>query len=234
MVQRALRKRDLDLRVAAPATVVSYTPATQTAMCTIGFLKVTATDTPAGEVAVPLPPELVEARVAIAQGTTWSDQPPIPVPGDTGLLIFADRALDQWYRGGGLPVDPAIGRTHDQADAIFFPGLAPDARLSAPALNPLARTIEAPAIHLGAAAAQPAVRGTLAVAALNAYATALTAAATALNGIAQTFYAIPAPTPANQTAMAAGFAAWSTATGAAQTALASSLAGALSTKVLVE
>jgi hypothetical protein len=152
LIQRALRKRDLDLRVAAPATVVSYTPATQTAMCTIGFLRVTATDTPAGEVAVPMPPELVSARVAVAQGTTWSDQPPIPVAGDTGLLIFADRALDQWYRGAGLPVDPALGRTHDQADAIFFPGLSPDARLSTPALNPLGRTIDAPQIVLGAAA----------------------------------------------------------------------------------
>ena len=153
MIQRALRKHDLDLRVAAPATVVTYTPATQVARCTLGFLRISSQTSPAGEVEVPLPPELVDARVAVAQGATHSDHLPI-APGDTGLLIFADRALDQWYRGGGSAVDPAIGRAHDQADAVFFPGLAPDAKRALPPSPALAaaRVIDAPTIALGAAA----------------------------------------------------------------------------------
>jgi len=158
MIQRALRKHDLDLRVAAPATVVTYTPATQVARCTLGFLRISSQTSPAGEVEVPLPPELVDARVAVAQGATHSDHLPI-APGDTGLLIFADRALDQWYRAKPVagvvpPVDPAIGRAHDQADAVFFPGLAPDAKRALPPSPALAaaRVIDAPTIALGAAA----------------------------------------------------------------------------------
>ena len=155
LLRRAMRERDLSLRVACPGTVVAYTPATQTATVTLGFLRVQSTNTPAGEVEVLLPPELVRARVAVVQGATHSDHVPI-APGDTGLLLFADRALDQWYQQGGAPVDPVDGRAHDQADAVFVPGLAPDARRSAPPTPALlaaqARVIDAPQIALGAAA----------------------------------------------------------------------------------
>lgn len=180
LIARMIRKRDLDLRVAAPASVVSYDPITQTAMCTLGYLRVASQEVPAasGELLAPLPPELVRARVAVVQGATHSDHIPI-APGDTGLLVFCDRALDQWYIAGGAAVDPGAGRTHDQADAVFLPGLAPDAKRSTPPVIPTARTIDAPTIALGSAAAPvtgAALRGgEVAVAALAA-ATALTAA----------------------------------------------------------
>ena len=235
---RALRRNtELGLCVMKPGTVVSYDPLTQTAQCTVGFLRVPAQglDGLPGELGAPMPPELVAARVAVLQGASHSDHVPI-TPGDTGILIFADRALDQWYRQGGAPVDPGHARTHDQADAVFLPGLSPDARRSAPPLNPLgARTIDAPIIALGAGAvSEPVVRGLLLSTALNTYAGAITAANTALNAAAQIFYAIPAPTPPQQAAMATAFAAWNTATIAAQTALTSALTASLSTKVFVE
>jgi hypothetical protein len=153
MVRNERRNCELGLCVMKPATVVSYDSTTQIAQCTIGFLRVPAqgVDGVPGEIPAPLPPELVSARVAVLQGSTHSDHVPIS-PNDTGMLIFADRALDQWYRGAGLPVDPGHARTHDQADAVFIPGLAPDAGRSLPPVNPTARTIDAPQIVLGSAA----------------------------------------------------------------------------------
>lgn len=153
LVARMIRKRDLDLRVAAPGSVVSYDPITQTAMCTLGYLRVTSQEVPAasGELLAPMPPELVRARVAVVQGATHSDHLPI-APGDTGLLVFCDRALDQWYLAGGAAVDPGSGRAHDQADAVFLPGLAPTGRQAPPAAIPTARTINATTIALGSAA----------------------------------------------------------------------------------
>ncbi len=148
-MRNALRAYALEHCGMKPATVVAYTPATQTATCTVGFLRVPSPEANLPE--VPLPPELVEARVAVLQGSTHSDHVPI-LPGDTGLLIFADRAMDLWYRGGGAPVDPVHPRAHNQADAVFIPGLAPDSGRSTPPTIPAARTIDAPLIALGSGA----------------------------------------------------------------------------------
>ncbi|MEC9048882.1 MAG: Gp138 family membrane-puncturing spike protein [Planctomycetota bacterium] len=151
-VRQEIREALMETACVRPAHVVKYVPATQTAQCLIGFLRARTIETPAGEVETPQPPDPVFARVALLQGSTHSDQVPI-LPGDTGLLLFADRALDLWYRAPApAPVDPVNGRLHDQADAIFIPGLSPDAGLSTPALNPLARTIDAPVVNIGAAA----------------------------------------------------------------------------------
>ena len=79
--------------------------------------------------------------VALADGTT-ADLPVInevPVvwprgggailsfplqPGDTVLLIFSERSLDEWCQQGGAstPSDP---RSHDLSDAVAIPGLYP-------------------------------------------------------------------------------------------------------------
>ena len=154
----------LDLRVAAPGTVSGpYDPVTQSVPVTVGFLRIASTEIPPGiELEVPEPPEVIPAaRVAIVQGSLHSDQPPVPIVGDTGLLIFLDRALDMWNRAPlGAPVDPVNSRTHNVADAVFIPGLSPLALASTPAANPLARTIDAPIVQLGAAATEFAIAGT--------------------------------------------------------------------------
>lgn len=177
-VKRELRNHELETRVSAPGQVVTYDPATQIAQCAVGYLQVLAADVPgAGEVETPMRPDLVNARVALLQGATHSDHPPIS-PLDTGMLFFLDRALDAWLLGPGSPVDPVDGRAHDMADAVFVPGLAPDARRRPPPSNPAARTIEAPAIALGGAAVPVtgnALRGGQVSAAITAPLAALTA-----------------------------------------------------------
>lgn len=53
-------------------------------------------------------------------------------PGDTGMLICADRSLDSYAASdGGKPVDPADPRCHQLTDAIFVPGLVPHAKQTA-------------------------------------------------------------------------------------------------------
>lgn len=220
-VRRELRNHELALRVAAPCTVVAYDPATQIAQCTVGYLQVQSVDTPGvGEVEVPLRPDVVNARVAVVQGATHSDHVPI-APGDTGLLVFLDRALDTWLAQttpappAPIPMDPIDGRAHDMADAVFIPGLAPDDFRAAPPSNPLARTIEAPVIALGAGAADAPLLGT----SIN---TALAPARSALFGTPVS----ASPDPATVTAVAANKTAI--------LAIIDALAANVSTKVVIE
>lgn len=44
--------------------------------------------------------------------------------GDTGLVVFSERSLDEWLNGGGV-VAPEDPRKFDLSDAIFLPGLVP-------------------------------------------------------------------------------------------------------------
>jgi len=234
-LKKMKRLTELGLRVAAPGSVIAYNPLTQTAQVQIGYLPIRSEDTPAGEVETPEAPIIIPAaQVAWVQGATHYDYAPL-APGDSGLCVFCDRALDLWYstppggRVGGAAgsVDPVDGRAHDPADAVFFPGLSPAATRSPPPVNPAARTIEAPIIALGAAAAAagPALRGTPVSAAFTAYTTALTTAGgvwtTATGGV-----------PAVATPLING--TYILAAIAANTALVATLATWLSNKVFVE
>jgi len=45
--------------------------------------------------------------------------------GDTGLLIFGERSIDDWLALGGDDVEPTSRRTYDLSDAVFLPGIEP-------------------------------------------------------------------------------------------------------------
>lgn len=116
---------DIELRVHAPARVVSFDPATCKATVRVELLPVNdvlGEDVPD----IPLVLQLVPVRYqrATSGGTT------IPLlPGDTGHVSFSDRALAAWLQNGNpvAPVDPESGRCHDLGDAFFEPGLMTDA-----------------------------------------------------------------------------------------------------------
>ena len=151
----ALRKHgrnlELQLHVAAPGTIVSYDASTQQAEVTLGFRAVPLEE---DGVEAPDPPIKIPGVRVMWPGSSVSyDTHPL-VAGDTGLLIFADRALDEWYRKGGA-VDPIDARAHSLADAVFLPGLRPDANAITPPTDATARVIHHDAlIKLGAAASQ--------------------------------------------------------------------------------
>lgn len=169
------RNHDLRLRVAIPGQVVTYTAATQTVTVIVSALTVEDRGIP---LAVPDPPlQLSNVPVAFLAGMGGLAYDTIPiVPGDTGLLICCDRALDEWRRRGE-PCDPVDGRTHSLADAVFLPGLRPTPAVITPPPSLTARVIEAPLINLGVAATDFALQGTTIAAAVTATAAALPAAA---------------------------------------------------------
>lgn len=151
------RERNVELRIAchAPATVVTYDPATSRADIVLGHVPVL--DLPAGDVPQ-APVKIPNVRVAWDQDSGGYDTRPLAA-GDTGEVSFHDRALDEWYRKGGS-VDPVDGRTHSLADAVFRPGLATDAGVITPPTDQTARVIEHTQIKLGRLATLAIARAT--------------------------------------------------------------------------
>lgn len=172
VLQKRDRNLELRLRVCSPATVVSYDPAVQTAVITLGFL--TVEDREDGTETPDPPIQLSGVRVAWEKSSPTSyDTRPL-FAGATGLVFFADRALDEWYRKGGS-VDPIDGRAHDLADAVFLPGLSPDATKIAVATDQTARVIESTLIKNGRNAADFLIKGTALSTALTPIISTLTA-----------------------------------------------------------
>lgn len=110
------------LRVSLPAVVQAYDPSTQTVDAHPQIQDSVQMED--GSVQ-PLPWEVVpHVPVAFPSGGGFRLTFPIQ-PGDTGLLVFADRGIDLWQQQGGegSPVDD---RRHHLSDAIFVPGVHPD------------------------------------------------------------------------------------------------------------
>jgi hypothetical protein len=152
--RRLQRKLQLELRVAAPAHVTKYDDATQRAVVALGFLpteRIEGVEVPTA----PIP--LFDVPVMLLGGSMGHVTVPI-VPGDTGLVIFTDRCLDQW-KLKGTPIEPGNPRTHDAADAVFIHGLRHNANGVKPTTDPSATVVEGPLVKLGKNAVQPAVRG---------------------------------------------------------------------------
>ncbi len=78
-------------------------------------------------------------------GLTWPLQ-----PGHTGLLVFADRSIDEWLVTGQSDNDPQHPRRHDYADGMFLPQLRPYGGLTASQVDGGAMVLSGDALHLGA------------------------------------------------------------------------------------
>ena len=217
-------------RVAAPATVETYNASTSTARVQLGWISQSA----AGVLGRPTP--LPAAPVVWLRGGGCSQAGGL-LPGDTGLVVVCSRSIDRWLlTGGAVPLES--DRVNEWHDGVFLPGLSPRSRplpsLAAstwysgrddgsaylsisqpPAAG--AAVLEGTLVRLGAAAAQPAVRGALLAAALQNY----------TSGMAAAILATP-PGTAPQNALLLG------AIGTLTAVLASDLTDILSTKVLVE
>lgn len=218
------RRVSLGLWVARPARVVTYDAATQRADLSLEVLTVVRGNTAAtADLMTPLPPmPLSRVPVMMPSGLGRAARVSMPLgPGDTGLVVFLDRSLEDWKRTG-VAGAPKGARAHSPADGVFFPGLWADvAPLGAlpplvPAPDPTALELEAAVIKLGALAVQPAVLGTALVDLVTTFATVVAAANTTWGG-----------NPATGVA-------FSTALGGALVDLATGAAGILSTKVRVQ
>lgn len=155
VVRRLKRQIELDIQCAAPAHVVSYDAATERATITIGHLPAPYQETPAGSVAAPSAPITV-SNVPVAFPGSSTARITFPISsGDTGLVVFADRAMLPWVESPiPGPVDPINARTHDYGDAVFLPGLKQQLPARVPPVSPTATVIDGPTIQIGATAAQ--------------------------------------------------------------------------------
>lgn len=110
------------VNVAAPATVVSYDRVSQSA--TVKIVPSFKRRNPSNDGAIEsyrVPP-IANVPVAFpgsgAVSMTW----PLSA-GDTGLIVFADRSIDEWTSTGSSETTPQDTRRHNVSDAIFIPGL---------------------------------------------------------------------------------------------------------------
>lgn len=117
---REVTKRQI--RVAMPAQVQAYDPATQTA--DVQPLIDDQIKQEDGTYArMPFP---VVAHVPVAFPGAGGFRLTFPVqPGDTGQLLVCDLTLDAWKQLGGRQ-SPLEQRRHHIADAVFYPGMHPD------------------------------------------------------------------------------------------------------------
>lgn len=160
LLKQLQRKIEMDIRVAAPATTLSYDPSTQRATVELGFRPVEATDS--GE-ELEDPIKLYNVPVSFPRASAGYIALPLAAGGgDTGMLVFSDRALANWLSTGGT-TDPINGRTHSLADGVFFPGITTDKAPIVSTSHAVAGTtiIEGDtAIHLGDGATEPVIKGT--------------------------------------------------------------------------
>lgn len=97
-----------------PGIVQSYDASTQTAMVQPAIMKVYEEG---GAQELPQVKALVHFP---ATQTAWVKLP--LAQGDRGMLIFAQRSLDEWWASGGV-VDPGDTVKFSMNDAVFVPGL---------------------------------------------------------------------------------------------------------------
>ena len=107
-----------DLHTAIPGIILSYDSTTQRATVQVAIKRKTTT----GETLQV--PEITEAPVVFPRSGDYQITFPL-VTNDSCLILFSERALDNWKPNGGI-TDPAqVARFHDYTDAIVIPGLCP-------------------------------------------------------------------------------------------------------------
>jgi protein gp138 len=102
---------------AAPGTVLSYDPATQSADVEVGVRRAVPSDR--GAPVVERAPVVANVPVAFPGGGGFFVSFPLGV-GDRVLLVFADRSIDR-YRQTGTSADPGDRRALGPAGAIAVP-----------------------------------------------------------------------------------------------------------------
>jgi protein gp138 len=173
IIERALAARVADVHVSMPGEIVSYDPATQTAVVRPGVRRVLLSED-GDQVAEELPPiENVPVSWPGGAGLTIHG---VLAAGDTGDIIFSSSSHNEWQATGNVST-PGNLKPHDLGSAKFYPGLrsrknaAPDVDNSIGIPGGLRLHFGASAVSVGAGA-QPVVLETLLVSALSAILTA--------------------------------------------------------------
>lgn len=119
------------IRCAMPGTIETFDPATQRCSVNPGFKLKVVLDGKASYVNLPI---IQNVPVVVPYGQASGLMLTFPVhQGDPCLLIFADRAIDNFLQTGQMAPPPineneniSSPRSHDLSDAICIPGLITD------------------------------------------------------------------------------------------------------------
>lgn len=114
LIARAVRKAAQDIRVAMPAKIISYDPATRLAR-----VQVLQSDRTEDGLTVDQP-VITDVPVFMPIGGGSAITTPIK-PGDTGIVHFADQDIGGWATDGDTS-PPDTDRRHSLSDAMFVPG----------------------------------------------------------------------------------------------------------------
>lgn len=110
-MKKAIKQGISNVHTAMPGTVLSYSGGVATVQPSLPF------NAPDGR-SVDMPPIVgVPVVMPTCSGGTIGVSLPIQ-PGDGVLLVFSERSLDDWSKGG----ESADPRRHDLTDAIAIPG----------------------------------------------------------------------------------------------------------------
>jgi len=91
--------------------------------------------------------------VAFHSATGYAITYPLTV-GDQGLLVFAERSIDEWLNNGEGDTTPQDTRRHDLSDAVFYPGTRSFAKaIAASGIDVGALVVEGGNIKIGSSAA---------------------------------------------------------------------------------
>jgi hypothetical protein len=110
-----------DIRISLPGIVESY-DSTQQKVNVTPAIKEAREDETLGDVSEALP-VITDVPVIFPGAGVFRLTFPISA-GDTGLIVFSSRSLEDWLSLGGT-VEPADKRRFSLTDAVFIPGLRP-------------------------------------------------------------------------------------------------------------
>jgi len=112
-----------NLHTAAPATILSFNPETQTATVQPSFSREFLQFDGSEETTVSLKSPVIEnVPVCYPRGGGFSITFPVK-SGDECLLIYTERSLDNWHSKGGEGL-PISTRKHDLSDAVALVGVS--------------------------------------------------------------------------------------------------------------
>jgi hypothetical protein len=111
------------VHTALPAVIKSYDPNKNTAIVQPGVKRIWVSPTATKAVALPVVPDV---PVIFPSGGGYTMTFPVAA-GDECLLVFLERAMDYWYKSGGVQL-PSNFRMHHLSDAVAFVGLRSQAQ----------------------------------------------------------------------------------------------------------
>ena len=118
-LEAKMRDRLKELHTSLPGIIKSFDAKTQTATVQPAINRIWVDDGGGGSIPIPL---CSNVPVQFPRGGGYVLTFPV-TPGDECLLVFAERAIDNWWANGGNQ-DPAEFRMHDYSDGFAILGFA--------------------------------------------------------------------------------------------------------------